>query len=84
MILDVLRLEEKVKKYEGDPKATGKDADKLANAGNAGEIGSLKKQLAAKEKDIAALKKQSEGLTREYNEMGDKFTAQDGTPKKDR
>merc|ERR1711900_55017 len=37
MILDVLRLEEKVKKYEGDPKASGKESDKLANAGNAGE-----------------------------------------------
>merc|ERR1712036_68551 len=36
MILDVLRLEEKVKKYEGDPKASGKESDKLANAGNAG------------------------------------------------
>lgn len=86
MILDVLRLEEKVKKYEGDPKAAGKEADKLANAGNAGEIGRLRKELAAKERDIETLKKQSEGLSREYGDLSDKYTATnpDPTPKKDR
>lgn len=84
MILDVLRLEEKVKKYEGDPKASGKQSDKLANAGNVGEIGRLKKELAAKERDIETLKKQSEGLSREYNNLGDQVSAKDGTPKKDR
>lgn len=86
MILDVLRLEEKVKRYEGDPKATGKEADKLANAGNAGEIGRLRKELAQKEKDLEAMKKQSEGLSREYNNMGDKYGAAnvDPVPKKDR
>ncbi|KUJ24186.1 BAP31 domain-containing protein [Mollisia scopiformis] len=84
MILDVLRLEEKVKKYEGDPKATGKESEKLANAGNAGEIGKLRKELAQKDRDLETLKKQSEGLSREYNSLGDKFTAADGTPKKDK
>ena len=86
MILDVLRLEENVKKYEGDPKATGKQADKLANAGNAGEIGKLKNQLAEKDRDIETLKKQAAGLSREYNELSDKYgaTNPDVTPKKDR
>jgi len=84
MILDVLRLEEKVKKYEGDPKASGKQSDKLANAGDVGEIGRLKKELAAKDRDLETLKKQSEGLSKEYNNLGDKFTASDATPKKDR
>jgi len=86
MILDVLRLEEKVKKYEGDPKATGKQADKLANAGNAGEIGKLKNQLAEKDRDIETLKKQAAGLSREYSELSDKYgaTNPDMTPKKDR
>ncbi|KAK2627506.1 hypothetical protein QTJ16_003472 [Diplocarpon rosae] len=86
MILDVLRLEEKVKKYEGDPKASGKESDKLANAGNAGEIGKLRKELAEKERDIEILKKQSEGLSKEYVDMSDKYNAsnQDATPKKDR
>jgi len=86
MILDVLRLEEKVKKYEGDPKASGKESEKLANAGNAGEIGKLKKQLAEKDRDLETLKKQSEGLSREYNDLSDKYgaTQKDATPKKDR
>lgn len=86
MILDVLRLEEKVKKYEGDPKASGKDSDKLANAGNAGEIGRLRKELAEKDRDLETLKKQSEGLSREYGDLSDKYGAmqKDDTPKKDR
>lgn len=86
MILDVLRLEEKVKKYEGDPKASGKESEKLSNAGNAGEIGRLKKELAEKERDLETMKKQSEGLSREYNDLSDKYGAKnvDATPKKDR
>jgi B-cell receptor-associated protein 31 len=86
MILEVLRLEEKVKKYEGDPKASDKESEKLANAGSAGEIGKLKKQLAEKERDIETLKKQSAGLSREYNDLADKYgaTNPDTSPKKDR
>ena len=84
MILDVLRLEEKVKRYEGDPKAKGKESDKLAEAGGPGEIGKLKNQLAQKDRDIETLKKQSEGLSREYNNLGDQFNNTDGTPKKNR
>lgn len=86
MILDTLRLEEKVKRYEGDPKSKGKDSEKLLNAGNAGEIGSLKNQLAQKDRDIETLKKQSEGLSREYGKLGDQVSQQnpDSTPKKDR
>jgi len=86
MILDILRLEEKVKRYEGDPKASGKQSEKLANAGDVGEIGRLKKKLAEKDRDIETLKKQSEGLSREYNDLSDKYGAKnvDATPKKDR
>ena len=86
MILDVLRLEEKVKKYEGVPKASGNESEKLANASNAGEISKLRKELAAKERDIEILKKQSEGLSREYGDLSDKYgaTQKDSTPKKDR
>jgi len=85
MILDVLRLEEKVKKYESDPAAKGKDSGKLANAGSAGEIGKLKKTIEEKDRDLATLKKQCEGLQREYNAMGDKYEKLSGepTPKKD-
>lgn len=86
MILETLRLEEKIKRYEGDPKAKGRDADKLANVGNAGEIGKLKNQLAQKDRDIDTLKKQSEGLSREYHSLGDQVSQQnqDTSPKKER
>lgn len=84
MILDVLRLEEKVKRYEGNPIASGTQSEKLAEAGNSGEIGKLKNQLAQKDRDIATLKKQAQGLSDEYNRMGDQHTELDVTPKKDR
>jgi hypothetical protein len=87
MILDILRLEEKVKKYEGDAHAKGKDSDKLDNAGNAEEISRLKKELADKDRDLATLKKQSEGLSREYNDLCDRYAevaGKDSTPKKDK
>jgi B-cell receptor-associated protein 31 len=87
MILEVLRLEEKVKRIEGDPKGSDKGAAKLAEAGNAGEIGRLKKIIGEKDRDLDTLKKQSAGLTKEYNELSDRFTQLEGTdgiPKKDR
>lgn len=92
MILDTLRLEETVKRQEGDPRAQGQESERLSQAGNAGEIGKLKNQLAQKDRDIAqkdrdieALKKQCEGLSREYHNLGDQISAQnaDFTPKKD-
>lgn len=98
MILDVLRLEDRVKILEGDKKATGKDAARVAEAGGAGEIGRLRKELEdrekvieardkvieAKNRDIETLKKQADGLQREYHNLGDKVSESDGTPKKDR
>ena len=86
MILDVLRLEEENKALKGDPKASGKTAQKLESAGNAGEIGKLRREIELRDKDIATLKKQAEGLGREYNKLGDQLetTNADGTPKKDR
>lgn len=85
MMRDVLRLEEKVKQYEGSDK-NAKQAEKLAVAGDAGEISRLKQELARKNQDMETLKKQAAGLHKEYNDLGDKFTAtqQDGTPKKDK
>jgi len=83
MILDVLRLEEELKMMKGDPAVGGKQSDRLAQAGNAGEIGALKRDLERKDKELEAMKKQSEGLSREYNNLGDKFTTTDATPKKD-
>lgn len=74
MILEVLRLEDKVKHLEGSKKGGDKDSARLAEAGDVGEIGRLKKELASKERDIETLKKQSEGLSREYHNLGDQVS----------
>lgn len=84
MIVEVLRLEDRVKLLEGDKKAGGKDAARIAEAGSVGEIGRLKKELEAKDRDIETLKKQAEGLQREYHNLGDKLAESDKAPKKDR
>lgn len=84
MILDVLRLEEKVKRYEGDPKAQNKNAEKLDRAGDAGEIGRLKNELKKRDANLAAMQSQTDGLQKEYGRMGDQISAADNTPKKDR
>ncbi|KAF1814078.1 B-cell receptor-associated 31-like protein [Eremomyces bilateralis CBS 781.70] len=84
-ILDILRLEDEVKRMKGDPDALkSKDSERLDNAAGAGDIGRLKKELSKKDRDIEALKKQMEGLSREYNRMGDQVSPQDEAPKKDR
>jgi len=85
MILDVLRLEAKVKRYEGDPKMQGKQAEMLDHAGGSGDIGRLKNELVKKDKNIEALKRQCEGLQREYGVLGDQVAgAGDGVAKKDK
>ena len=86
MILETLRLEEKIKQYEGSDKNT-KQAEKLAIAGEPGEIARLKKELAKKDQDIQTLKKQASGLHREYDNLSEKYgkTQEDGvTTKKDK
>ncbi|KAF2177724.1 endoplasmic reticulum protein-like protein [Zopfia rhizophila CBS 207.26] len=83
MILDVLRLEEEVKSLKGDPAAKGKGSS-LQKVGNPGEIGRLKEELAAKDRDMANLKKQVENMQNEYNRMGDQVSGSKGTPSKDR
>lgn len=83
MILDVLRLEERVKQYEGGEK-NGKQATKLAQAGDVGEIARLKKEIAKRDQDIETLKKQAGGLHKEYNDLSDKVALQDDAPKKSR
>jgi RNA polymerase-interacting CarD/CdnL/TRCF family regulator len=80
MILDVLRLEEENKSLKGHSSAKGKSG--LGVAGDAGEIAKLKRQLEAKDRDLETMKKQTEGLSREYNRMGDEVSGSDGTPKK--
>lgn len=79
MILDVLRLEEQVKTMKGDPAVKGKS---LANAGGAGEVGALKEQLAAKDRDMENLMKQVESMQSEYNRMGDQVSGTGTTVRK--
>jgi len=83
MILEVLRLEAKVRRYEGN-KVSDKDAEKLDRAGAPSEIGRLRNDVEKKDKNIEALKKQMAGLQREYGILGDQVGNKDGTPKKDR
>ncbi|KAJ5767375.1 uncharacterized protein N7511_004991 [Penicillium nucicola] len=78
MILEVLRLEDRVRLLEGDKKAGGKDSARIAEAGSVGEIGRLKEVISAKDRDIETLKKQCEGLTREYHSLGDKVSTSKG------
>lgn len=73
MILEVLRLEEKVKMYEGDQKAGGKEGEKLGHGYRADQIGELKKQLDKKDKDLDAMKRQATGLQKEYDELSVKY-----------
>lgn len=73
MILDVLRLEEKVKMYEGDKDAGGKEGEKLGHRYRADQIGELKKQLDQKDRDLQAMKKQAEGLQKEYDSLSTKY-----------
>ncbi|OSS52880.1 hypothetical protein B5807_02165 [Epicoccum nigrum] len=73
MILDVLRLEEELKTYKGE---TGtKKGSALKDVGGAGEVGKLKNELAAKDRDMENLKKQVEQMQKEYNRMGDQVSS---------
>ena len=82
MILEVMRLEEKLRKYEGGVGNT-KQSEKLAQAGDAGEIATLKREIKKRDQDIETLKKQASGLHKEYNDLSDKYAAtQPADPKK--
>ncbi|KAI1821284.1 B-cell receptor-associated protein 31-like-domain-containing protein [Xylaria intraflava] len=72
MILDMLRLEEKLKQYEGTDKKT-KETEKLALDGKASEIAALKKEIEKRDVDIETLKKQADGLAREYSTLCEKY-----------
>ncbi|KAF2622975.1 endoplasmic reticulum protein-like protein [Macroventuria anomochaeta] len=73
MILDVLRLEEELKTYRGET-GTKKGSSLKDVQGGAGEVGKLKNELAAKDRDMENLKKQVENMQKEYNRMGDQVS----------
>jgi B-cell receptor-associated protein 31 len=85
MIIEVMRLEDKVRSYEGTKDDT-KQAEKLAVAGKPGELAKLREELAQKDRDLKTLRKQSEGLHKSYNDLGDEYakTQKDTEPKKAR
>merc|ERR1711974_244040 len=70
MILDVLRLEEENKRLTGGDAKSEKGKSGLGQAGELGEVAQLKKKFAERERDIETLKKQSQGLSDEYNRLG--------------
>ena len=74
MILEVMRLEDRVRDYEGTKK-NAKESEKLAVAGKPGELASLREKLEAKERDLANLKKQSTQLNKAYDDLSDKYNA---------
>ena len=73
LVLDTLRLQDKLMKYEGDSAAQGKESEKLSVESRAAEIGQLKRELAKNDKDLQAMKSQAEGLRREYDELSVKY-----------
>jgi B-cell receptor-associated protein 31 len=74
MILEVMRLEDRLRTYEGTNKNT-KESEKMAVAGKPGELAALKKKLEEKERDLETLKKQSTQLHKSYDELSDKYAA---------
>lgn len=78
LILDVLKLEQTVRQLRSESNERVKD----------GIDGDLAKKLEAKERELAIVKKQAEGLSREYGELSDRYTAIEksgsaATPRKD-
>lgn len=78
LILDVMRLEDRLRAYEGTG-GSQKESEKLGAAGKPGEITKLKKDLEKKEQDLQNLKKQSEQLHKSYDELSDKYAATQGS-----
>lgn len=78
LILDLLKLEQTVKELRAESnERVRKDVD-----------GDMSKKLEAKERELAIVKKQAEGLSREYGELSDRLIAIEKggavkTPKKD-
>ncbi|KAI0016142.1 B-cell receptor-associated protein 31-like-domain-containing protein [Xylariomycetidae sp. FL0641] len=72
MILETMRLEEKLRQYEGTDSNTKKSAE-MAAAGKPGEIARLRQEIEKRDRDIANLKKQAEGLSREYHDLCEKY-----------
>lgn len=63
LITENIRIQDRLTAFESSKPVDGKSSN--------AEVTTLKKQLAQKEADLQALKKQSEGLQKSYNELAD-------------
>lgn len=84
MILEQLRIEDKLLRYEGKPEGSSKEAEKIGKEHRADEIAQLKKKLQKEQQDKENLKKQAEGLQREYDDLSARYNQMnpgDGTKK---
>ncbi|KAL2755050.1 hypothetical protein ACRALDRAFT_1064763 [Sodiomyces alcalophilus JCM 7366] len=72
MILEVMRLEDRLKAYEGT-RGDAKESEKLAVSGKPGELARLRAELERKDQDLKNLKKQSEQLHKNWDELSDKY-----------
>lgn len=78
LIIDVLRLEDKIKDLQ--ERGVGKGGKGGKNEEE------LRKLLEKKERELEVVKKQAEGLSREYGDLSDKYAkaiGEDGKGKKD-
>lgn len=83
MILEVMRLEDRLKAYEGT-RGDAKESEKLAVSGKPGELARLRAELERKDQDLANLKKQSEQLHKSWDELSDKYAKATGQPAADK
>ncbi|ROT42286.1 B-cell receptor-associated 31-like protein [Sodiomyces alkalinus F11] len=83
MILEVMRLEDRVKAYEGTRK-DAKESEKLAMSGKPGEIARLRAEVEHKDQDLKNLKKQSEQLHKAWDELSEKYSKATGLPAGDK
>ncbi|SPO02335.1 related to yeast endoplasmic reticulum 25 kDa transmembrane protein [Cephalotrichum gorgonifer] len=76
MIIDIMHLEDRVRAAEvtSSTKSKGKGKEGApASEKDAAEVQRLRAELEAKDRDIETLKKQADGLSREYDALCEKY-----------
>ncbi|KAL1842536.1 hypothetical protein VTJ49DRAFT_5012 [Mycothermus thermophilus] len=84
MILEVLRLEERLKQYEGTGSTGSPTSGKKKPAGDLeAEVTRLRAELDRRDRDLDTLKKQAQGLHKEYDSLADKYESTQKASKDD-
>ena len=94
MMLELLHLEGKNRQLVSKQTSSSTPSSKESSSSDVGHlkkeleakdeiIATLKKELGSKKLDVDTIRKQSEGLSSEYHNLGDKFTEKTGELKKD-